>query len=98
MEFHPVEDEMINTLLPALFKGAISQIPGRSVNSLPVKQAGITLPSPTQTAGANWKVSCVITGHLIAALHGTAEFRSGDHYLFLGEDRDEIYQRPYEAA
>ena len=47
--FHPVEKKLRNALLPALFKGDIYQIPGRAVTGLPVKQAGIALPDPTQT-------------------------------------------------
>ena len=35
---------------------------------MPVKQAGMALPDPTQTAPANWQASCVITGHLVKGL------------------------------
>ena len=90
MAFQTVEDELQDTLLPALFQGAMSQILGIEITGLPVKQDGIALPNPTQTAGSNWTVSCVITGHLVAALRGTAEFRSGDHALLMGEGREEI--------
>ena len=39
-----------------------------AITDLTVKQSGIALPDPTQTAGANWTASCVITGNLVAAL------------------------------
>ena len=42
--------------------------------------------------------SCVITGHLVAALRGTAEFRSGDRALLMEEGREEIQRRHTEAA
>ena len=67
-----------------------SQIPGRAITGLPVKQAGIALPNPTQTSGLNWTSSCVLTGHIIATLHGEVEFRSGDHSLLMGEFREDI--------
>ena len=93
-----MEDKLCNALLPALFKGDTSQIPGRAVTGLPVKQAGIALPESTQSNGANWRESCVITGHLIEVLRGTAEFWSGDHSLLMGEVRYEIHQRHADAA
>ena len=70
MAFQAVDDELWDTFLQALFWGGTSQIPGRTITGLPVKQAGIDLPNPTWTAGSNWTTSCVITGHLAAALRG----------------------------
>ena len=90
---YPVEDVVQDALLPALFNGDTYQIPGRAVTSLPVKQAGIDIPDPTQTEVAKWTESCVITEYLVAAFRGTAEFWSGDHYLFMGEGRGEISRR-----
>ena len=98
MEFQPVEDELWDTSLPDLFKGGTSQIPGRSITSLPVNQDGIALTNPTHTTGANCTVSCVVTGHLVAALRGTAEFSLGDHALLMGEVREEIRWRHAEVA
>ena len=40
----------------------------------------------------------MITGHLVAALHGRDEFRSGDHDLLMGEGREEIRRRHAEEA
>ena len=50
--FQVVEDEMRNTLLPALFQGLTSQNTRMLITRLPVNQAGIALPSPTQTVRA----------------------------------------------
>ena len=90
MSFHAVEDELLYNFFSELFQRGTSQIPERSIIGLPVKQAGIALPKPTWTAGENWTASCVITGYLFAALYRTAEFRSGDHALPMGEGRKEI--------
>ena len=68
------------------------------ITGLPVKQDGIALPEPTQTKGANLTASYVITGHLVAAFHGTAEFRSRDHAPLMREGREEIRRRHAEAA
>ena len=76
-----------NAFFLALFKGPTSQIPRRAVASLPLKHLRIALSDSTQTAGANWMVSCVIKGHLVAALRRTDEFQSGDHALLMGEVR-----------
>ena len=56
-----------------------------------VKKAGITLPNPTQIAGANWEAPCVITGYLIAALCRMAEFRLWDNAVLMGDIREEIH-------
>ena len=90
MAFQDVEDALWDIFLLALFKGATAHIPRRAITSLPVKQAGISLPNPTRTVEENWTVSCVITGHLVTALRGTAEFGSGDHALLMGKGREEI--------
>ena len=42
--------------------------------------------------------SCVITGHLVAALCRTAEFRSGDYALLMGKGREKIQRQHAEAA
>ena len=93
MAFQAVEYELQNTILPALFQEATSQIPRRAITNLPVKQAEIALPDQTWTAGANWMASCLITGHLCR----TAELRSGDYALLMGEGREDIQQRHAEA-
>ena len=98
MAFHVVENTLRDILLLALFQGGTSQIPRREITSLPVKQAGIALPEPTQTVGANWTVSCVIIGHLVVALHGMAEFMSVNCALLMGEGSENIFRRHMEDA
>ena len=58
----------------------------------------IALPDLTQTAGANWTTSCVITGRLIARLRGMAKFRSGNHTLLMREGKDKIQRRHAEET
>ena len=65
---------------------------------LPVKQAGIALPDPAYTSGANWKVSYVITENLITVLRRMIEYRSSDHTLLLGKGREDIRWRHKESA
>ena len=85
MKFQVVDDALWGTFLLSLFQGATSQIPGREITGMTVKQARIALPDPTRTAGANCTASYVITGHLVAALLGTDESRSDDHALLMGK-------------
>ena len=98
MSFQVVEDVLRNIFLPSLFQGATSQILRRVIKNLLSKKAGISLPESTWTAGVNCTESCMITGHLVTALCGTAEFRSGNHALLMGEGREEIRQRHAEEA
>ena len=79
--------------MPALYKGLREGVPERGINRLPVKQAGLALPEPTQTAPENWTASCVITGHLVAALRGQVEFRTADHSSCLREGRTAVRRR-----
>ena len=98
MSFHVVEDALWGVFLAYLFQGGMTHIPGRSITVVLVKQAGIALPNPTRTVGGNWTVSCVITGHLVTALRGTAKFRLFDHALLMGEGRDEKRRRHSEEV
>ena len=77
--FGPVEEELKETFVPELFKGLWKGVPEREVTCQPVKQAGLALPEPSQKAPENWAASCVITGHLEAALRGQVEYRTADH-------------------
>ena len=98
MALQVVDDALLDIFLPYLFQGATAHIPRKAITGLSVKQAGIDTPNPTRTAGANWTASYVITGYLIAALHGMSEFRSGDHALLMREGMEEIKQRYVEEA
>ena len=66
--FGPVEEALREIFVPALYEGLMEGVPEREINRLTVKQAGLALPDPTQTAPENWSASCVITGHLVVAL------------------------------
>ena len=74
-----VEDALQETFLPALFQGLVEGTPGREVTRLPVKQALLALPYLTKTSSENWTASCVITGHLVAALRVQEEFQTVYH-------------------
>ena len=97
MVFQAVEDELRDTFLLDLFQGGTPKTPRRTIIVMPLKQAGIALPDPTKTAGAKWTAYRVITGNLVIALRGTAEFRLGEHTLLMGEGREEIRRQHVEA-
>ena len=77
--FGLVKKALRETFVPELFEGLGDGVPERGVTRLPIKQAGLALPDPSQTAPENWTESCVITGHPVAALRGQVEFRTADH-------------------
>ena len=81
-----------------LFERLGEGAPGRGVTRLPAKQAGLSLPDPTLTAPENWTASCVITGHLVAALRGQVEFRTADHSAFIREGRTSVRKRNAQQA
>ena len=68
-------------------------MPERGITRLPVKQAGLALPDPTQTDPENWTASCVITGNLVAALRGQVEFRAAEHSACLREGWTAVRRR-----
>ena len=72
--------------------------PARGVTYLSVKQAILDLPEPTQTAPENCKASCVITGHLVAALRGQVEFLTAYHSDCLREGRTAVRRRSQQRA
>ena len=79
--------------MPALFKGLWEGVPERGLTCLPVKHVGLALPGPYQTAPENCTASCVITGHLVAALRGQVEFGTVDHLACLREVRTAVRRR-----
>ena len=91
--FGPVEVELKEIFVPALFKGLWEGVLERGITGLPLKQAGLALPDPYQTAPENWTASCVITGHLVVALRGQVEFRTADRSTCLGEGRTAVRRR-----
>ena len=77
--FCPVDKALRETFVLARYQGLGEGAPEQGVTLLPVEQAGLALLDPTLTDPENWTVSCVITGHLVAALRGQVEFRTADH-------------------
>ena len=77
--FGLVEEALREIFVPALFRGLSEGLPKRENTRLLVKQLGLALPEPVQTAPENWTASGVITGHLVAALRGQVVFRLADH-------------------
>ena len=51
--FRPVEEALRETFFLALLQGLGEGAPGRGVTRLPVKQAGLALPDPENTAPEN---------------------------------------------
>ena len=96
--FVTVETALKETFVPALFEGLIIGVLERGVARLPFKQAGLALPDPSQTAPENWTASCVITGHLVAAIRGQVEFRTADHSACLREGRTAVRRRGQRRA
>ena len=62
------------------------------------EKGGTTLLEPTKTAPENWRASCVITGHLLAALRGQMEFRTADHLACIKEGRKVVWWRSAQKA
>ena len=91
--FGPVETALRETFVSELFEGLGDGVPERGVTRLPGKQAGLALPDPSQTAPENWTASCVIKGHLVAALRVQVEFRTADHSACLREGRTAVRRR-----
>ena len=77
------------TLFEGLGEGALE----RGFTRLPVKQAVMALLYTTLTAPENWTASCVITGHLVAALRGQVEFQTADHLACLREGQTAVWKR-----
>ena len=83
--FGPVEEALREIFVPALYEGLREGVQQRDITRLPVKQVGLALTDPTQNPPENWTASCVITGHLVAALRGQVEFRTAEHSACLRE-------------
>ena len=96
--FGPVEKALKDTFVTELFEGLHEGVLEQGVTRLPVKQAGLALSYPSQTAPENWTASCVITGHLVTALRGQVEFRTADHLTCLWEGRTAVRRRGQRQA
>ena len=96
--FGLVEKALRETFVPELSEVMGDGVLERGFTRLPIKQAGLALPDPTQTASENWTASCVITVHLVAALRGQVEFRTADHSACLREGRTAVQRRGQRQA
>ena len=96
--FGLVEEALKEISVLALYEGLREGVPEQGITRLPVKQAGLALPDPTQTAPENWTASCVITGHLVAALRDQVEFRTAEHLDCLREGRAAVRRRGQSRA
>ena len=85
--FFLIEDYLHQSLLPDLLRGKKSKVPLWGVTYLPVNQAELAIPNPNMYALEKWVSSCVITGHLIAAIWVKKEFNTRYHTLILREGR-----------
>ena len=58
----------------------------------------MALPEPSQTDLENWTASCVVTGHLVAALRGQVELRTADQLACLQEGWTTVWRRVQRRA
>ena len=91
--FGPVEEALREIFVPVRYEGLGEGVPKREITRLPVKQVGLDLTDPIQTAPENWTAYCVITGHLVAALRGQVKFWTADHSACLQEGRIAVRKR-----
>ena len=79
-QFTDVAAAISQKFLPALFGASLEATDPRcALAGLPVKHAGLALPSPVATAEWNYKASTLAVSHLFAALRGRVEFHTLDH-------------------
>ena len=55
--FGPFKEALREVFLLALFRGLTEGLPTKANTRLPVKQAGLAIPDPVQTAPDNWTAS-----------------------------------------
>ena len=81
--FFPVEVELKEIFVPALFQGLREGVTERGITRLPAKQAGMAIPNPDFSAWENWVASCFVTGNLIEVLHRQTYFKTGYYAVLL---------------
>ena len=91
--FGLVEEALKEIFVLALYEGLREGVLEQGITCLPVKQAGTALPDSTVTDPENWTASCVITGHLVAALRVQVEFQTADHSACFLEVRTAVRRR-----
>ena len=85
--YHPIEKALEADFIPNLFlMEQENMLPDlRNITKLPVKDCGLALPDPTQTASANNKTSKEATAHLTQALLGNTEWDIDTHKETMAE-------------
>ncbi len=93
-QFSTVADEISSKFLPALFGASLKDSdPRLQLARLPVKQAGLALPSPVDTAESNYRDSTCAVSHLLAALRGRQDFRSAYHLEVIATVKAAVLKR-----
>ena len=82
-----MEETLDKYFLSEIFKSATVEVPLRGITRLLINQSGLDTPNQTLSDWENWTASCVVTGHLVKALHRKIEFKTGDHYIFLKDGK-----------
>ena len=79
--YQPIEQALVDEFIPNLFlmeqENMLPEL--RNITKLPVKDCGLALPDPTQTASTNNKTSKDSTAHLTQALLGNTEWDIDTH-------------------
>jgi hypothetical protein len=93
-KFDGVRDKMRSTLLPALLKANITDgDPILNLTCLPVKNAGLALPNPVESAEANFRASEVANSHIIQVMRKKETFSLQDHSATTSQVKGEIKKR-----
>jgi hypothetical protein len=78
--FTGVKEALVTEFLPALFGESVE--PNRMICmlvTLPIKQAGLALPDPKETAGSRHAVSKEVCLHLLSDVLGEVDFSLEEH-------------------
>jgi hypothetical protein len=87
VDFSGIESALRTQFLSALFGKESLTASQWQLTCLPIKQAGIAIPDPMESAGGNLMASTVVCGHLVMALRGKEEFRSVTHQSIMAEEK-----------
>ena len=63
-----------------------------------MKHSELALTDLTLTSPENWTDSCVIRGHLVAALRGQVDFRTADNLACIQEGRTAVKKQSAHRA
>jgi hypothetical protein len=93
-KFDGVRDKMRSTFLPALLKTSITDgDPILNLACLPVKNAGLALPNPVESAEANFRASEVANSHIIQVMRKKEIFSLQDHSATTNQVKGELKKR-----